>query len=51
MNTAVLLLRAAELNLDLNEITVGMLLDIITEKQNDSYDWPEEATDFSMLKR
>ena len=29
---------------DLDELTEGQVLDIFIEKQNDSYDWEEEAT-------
>jgi len=29
---------------DLDELTLGMIYDIFTERANDSYEWPEEAT-------
>ena len=45
VNTALILLRAAQLNIqDLDNITVGMLFDILTENKNDSYDYPTYAT-------
>lgn len=45
--TALILLRALQIGLslaDLDLITAGMLFDIITERKNDDYDWPDEAT-------
>ena len=41
------MLRCAELGLsmeDLEGLTVGMVNDMMTEKANDSYDWPELAS-------
>lgn len=29
---------------DLDELTLGMIYDIFTERENDNYEWPEEAT-------
>ena len=29
---------------DLEELTVGMIYDIMIERSNDEYEWPEEAT-------
>lgn len=51
LTTALILLRAAELNIDLDTITIGMFFDIYTEKQRDSYDWPELATNYDILRR
>lgn len=51
LSTALILLRAAELNIDLDLITIGMFFDICTEKQNDSYEWPEQATNYDFLRR
>ena len=53
------MLRCAELGLtteDLEEMTVGMVYDLMTEKGNDSYDYPVKATqediyNFSVNKR
>ena len=42
MTTALFLLRCAELGLsmsDLDDLTVGMVDDMFTEKSNDEYDW------------
>ena len=42
MTTALFLLRCAELGLsmsDLDDLTVGMVNDMFTEKHNDDYDW------------
>ena len=47
MNTAIFLLRAVQLGLsvaDLDYISVGMVFDMLVEKQNDSYDYPVLAT-------
>lgn len=46
-NTAVYLLRCAELGLhddDLEHLSYGMVLDIITEKNNDAAEYKEVAT-------
>ena len=46
-STALLLLRCFELGIsldDLDQMNIGMLYDIFTEKANDNYEWPEEAT-------
>lgn len=43
MTTALVLLRAKQLNLTFNElnlITIGELLDMMTEQANDSYKYP-----------
>ena len=51
MNTALFLLRAVELGLsldDLDKLTIGMILDMQTEKDNDSYDWPVLASQEDM---
>lgn len=43
MTTALILLRAKQLNLTFNElnlITIGELLDMMTEQANDSYKYP-----------
>jgi len=42
-----MILRALEIGLkldDLNEITIGELMDILLEKQNDSVEYPQIAT-------
>lgn len=42
MTTALFLLRCTELGLsldDLDELTVGMVDDMFTEKSNDEYEW------------
>lgn len=47
MNTAVYLLRALQLGLrlpDLEELTVGMVIDLITESANDGYEYDIKAT-------
>jgi len=46
-STALFLLRCIQLGLsmaDLEELTVGMIYDIMIERKNDEYEWPEEAT-------
>ena len=46
MNTAVYLLRAKQLGLTLEEmdqLTMGMVLDMLTERHNDDYDYKEIA--------
>lgn len=51
MSTALFLLRCSEIGLsmdDLDELTVGMVNDMIVEKANDSYDWKEIATQSDM---
>lgn len=47
MNTAVYLLRVAEMGLsfrDLALVSVGMVFDMMTEAGNDSYKYPIKAT-------
>ena len=47
INTAIFLLRAVQLGLsvaDLDELSIGMVLDMLIERQNDSYDYPVLAT-------
>ena len=47
INTAIFLLRAVQLGLsvaDLDELSIGMVLDVLIERQNDSYDYPVLAT-------
>ena len=47
INTAVFFLRAAQLGLsmaDLEILSVGMVLDMLIERQNDDYDYPLIAT-------
>ena len=47
MNTALFMLRAFELGIavgDLQYLSVGMVFDMIIEKQNDKYDYPVLAT-------
>ena len=42
-----IMLRALEIGLklsDLDDITLGELIDILIEHDNDSYDWPVKAT-------
>lgn len=51
MSTALFLLRCTEIGLsmeDLDDLSVGMVDDMLTEKMNDSYDWKEiaEQSDF-----
>lgn len=46
MTVALFLLRCVELGLsmsDLDELTVGMVNDMFTEKANDGYDWKDKA--------
>ena len=46
-STALILLRCIQLGLhmsDLDYLTLGMVYDIFTEKNNDSYPWAEAAT-------
>lgn len=41
------MLRAAELGLsqeELDQMTIGMVFDMLTEKSNDDYDYPLKAT-------
>lgn len=48
MSTPLVLLRAFELNIhlvDLEEMTLGLLLDILAERANDHYEWELEATE------
>lgn len=45
--TALILLRCLQAGLslaDLEEITLGMVFDILTEQRNDSHEYTEEAT-------
>ena len=47
MNTALFLLRAAQLGIpirDLELLTIGMVTDMITEAQNDEYNYPQLPT-------
>ena len=47
MTTGLYFLRCKELNLsldDLEEIEYGLVEDMITEKNNDNYDYPYKAT-------
>lgn len=47
MTVALFLLRCVEVGLsmeDLDELTVGMVNDMFTEKANDNYDWKEMAS-------
>lgn len=51
MNTAVYLLRVAEMGMsfrDLALVSVGMVFDMMTESQNDSYKYPFKATQADM---
>ena len=53
MSTALFLLRCTELGLsmeDLDDLTVGMVNDMFTEKANDNYDWKEIASQEDMDK-
>ena len=46
-STALILLRCTQLGLsmaDLDEITMGMVYEILIEKANDEYEWDELAT-------
>lgn len=54
MTTALFLLRCVELGLsmtDLDDLTVGMVSDMFTEKSNDAYEWRSVATqdDFDLF--
>ena len=45
--TALILLRCLQIGLslaDLEELTLGMVFDILTEKKNDGYEYEEQAT-------
>lgn len=47
MSTALILLRAKQLNIGFEELeylTVGDVIDMLTEQGNDSYKWPYKAT-------
>ena len=47
MNTAVYLLRAKQIGLtlaELDELTIGMVLDMFVEAHNDNYEYKEVAT-------
>lgn len=47
LNTPLYLLRCVQIHLsikDLSELDVGMVLDMMTEQQNDDYNWPYKAT-------
>ena len=47
INTAIFLLRATQLGLsmaDLETLSIGIVLDMLIERQNDSYDYPLIAT-------
>ena len=51
MTTALFLLRCLEVGLsikDMDELTVGMVNDMFIEKNNDSYDWKEIASQEDM---
>lgn len=51
MTTALFLLRCAQTGIniqDLDLLTVGLVLDIFTEKINDDYKWPKMATQEDM---
>ena len=51
MNTAVLLLRAYQMGMkleDLNFLNLGDVIDIFIELSNDGYDYPYEATQSDM---
>ncbi|MBR2653969.1 MAG: hypothetical protein IKD59_05370 [Lachnospiraceae bacterium] len=51
MSTALFLLRCTEIGLsmsDLDDITIGMVNDMLVEKGNDSYDWKEIANQDDM---
>ena len=52
MSTALILLRAFEIGIhlaDLEEMTLGMLYDILSERANDSYEWEYEATEEDIM--
>ena len=47
INTAIFLLRAVQLGLsmaDMEELSIGMVLDMLIERQNDDFDYPRLAT-------
>jgi hypothetical protein len=51
MTTALFLLRCLEVGLsikDMDELTVGMVNDMFIEKNNDSYEWKEIASQEDM---
>lgn len=53
MTTALFLLRCVELGLSLNdmdEMSVGLVNDMFTEKSNDNYDWKQLASQEDMDK-
>ena len=53
MSTALFLLRCTELGLsmeDLDDLTVGMVNDMFTEKSNDNYEWKEIVSQEDMDK-
>ena len=52
-STALFLLRCIQLGLsmdDLDKLTMGMIYDIMIERSNDEYEWPEEATLEDIMK-
>jgi hypothetical protein len=52
MTTPLFLLRCAQVGIsiqDLDLLTVGLVLDIFTEKINDDYKWPKMATQEDMI--
>ena len=53
MTTPLFLLRCAQVGIsiqDLDLLTVGLVLDICTEKNKDDYKWPKTATQEDMDK-
>ena len=53
MTTPLFLLRCAQVGIsiqDLDLLTVGLVLDIFTETNNDDYKWPKMATQEDMDK-
>lgn len=47
MSSALFLLRTKEIGLTLDELdvlSVGTIYDLIAEKANDKYEWPQEMT-------
>lgn len=53
MTTPLFLLRCAQVGIsiqDLDLLTVGLVLDIFTEKNNDDYKWSKMATQEDMDK-
>lgn len=47
MNTPLFLLRATQLGIsikDLDDLTIGLVLDMATESQNDNYEYPAQAS-------